>query len=146
MRTGGRRRLLIPPSLAFAESGVGPIPQSPFDRRKLNKIGDAMAAAGGGTYIYDVELLDVIQDEADLGYYEDESIGPADFLKLKSNLQKNAVDALDKLPKEDEGTLGMNKPVGDKNKGMTPGIIGRAMEKKAPPMKSENTVLQPNRR
>lgn len=87
MKTGGIRRILIPPKLGYIDSGLGPIPEYPWQRNKLNSLLDKMVAIGSGTLIFEVKLLSVIEDEADQGYYSDDSLSPEDFATLQNNLR-----------------------------------------------------------
>ena len=87
MRVGGKRRILIPPKLGFVDTGLGPLPEMPWNRYKLNSMLDQMVELAGGTVIYEVTLLSVIQDEADQGYYSDASLTPEDFATLRENLR-----------------------------------------------------------
>jgi len=49
MRAGGRRRVVIPPSLGYTNSGLGPVPPRTTKRRALNKtLNEGMAVDGGG--------------------------------------------------------------------------------------------------
>ena len=70
MKVGQTRRLIIPPKLGFVQSGLGPLPEQPWQRWKLNSLLDQMIAQQGGRLIYDVTLERVFDDEADQGYYE----------------------------------------------------------------------------
>lgn len=91
MKIGEKRRIIIPPKLGYVGPGVlGPLPDSPWGRYKLNRLLEDMIAARGGNIIMDVELKNIITDEADQGYYDDESLSPEDFNKLRSNLQEKA--------------------------------------------------------
>jgi hypothetical protein len=74
MKVGGQRRLIIPPKLGFVDDALGPVPESPFDRMRLNQLLADMVEQRGGNLIYDVQLLNVIDDEADQGYYDDFSL------------------------------------------------------------------------
>jgi len=49
MRAGGRRRVVIPPSLGYTSSGLGPVPPRTTKRRALNKaLNEGMDVDGGG--------------------------------------------------------------------------------------------------
>lgn len=87
MKVGGIRRIIIPPKLGFIEIGLGPIPIYPWQRSKLNSLLDEMINVGSGTLIYEVKLLSIMNDEADQGYYNDESLSPEDFNTLRENLR-----------------------------------------------------------
>eukprot|EP00546_Thalassionema_frauenfeldii_P013553 CAMPEP_0178915532 /NCGR_PEP_ID=MMETSP0786-20121207/12076_1 /TAXON_ID=186022 /ORGANISM="Thalassionema frauenfeldii, Strain CCMP 1798" /LENGTH=102 /DNA_ID=CAMNT_0020588647 /DNA_START=357 /DNA_END=665 /DNA_ORIENTATION=- len=86
MKVGGKRRIIIPPKLGFVDIGLGPIPEGPFARNKLNKLLDKMVEKRGGNLIYDVELRLVRDDEADLGYYDDDSLTEEQQKRLLENV------------------------------------------------------------
>jgi hypothetical protein len=93
MKVGGSRRIIIPPKLGFVDSGLGPVPQSPFSRLKLNQLLEEMIKVRGGNLIYDVELVRVVSDEADQGYYDDSSLTEEQFNTLRENIQGQARDS-----------------------------------------------------
>jgi len=97
MKVGEKRRLIIPPKLGYVGPGVlGPLPQSPWGRYQLNKLLDQMIEVKAGSVVLDVELRNIMDDEADQGYYEDDSLSPEDFNILRDNLSAKARDARDK--------------------------------------------------
>ena len=87
MKVGGKRRIIVPPKLGYITSGLGPIPVGPVGRWKLNHLIDRMVELKGGNTIFDVEMKSIIEDEADQGYYDDESLSPEDFNTLRQNLE-----------------------------------------------------------
>lgn len=87
MRVGGRRRIIVPPKLGYVTSGLGPIPEGPYGRWKLNRLIDRMIEVKGGNLIFDVEMKSILEDEADQGYYEDDSLSPEDFNTLRRNIE-----------------------------------------------------------
>lgn len=101
MKVGGKRRLLIPPKLGYIDSGLGPIPEYPWDRNKLNKLLTSMIEQSGGTVIFEVTLLSAIDDEADQGYYSDDSLSPEDFDTLRKNLQRKVQENM----QQQQGTV-----------------------------------------
>jgi hypothetical protein len=91
MKVGGKRRIIIPPKLGYVGPGVlGPLPETPFGRYRLNKLLDEMVEVRGGNVVFDVELRSIVEDEADQGYYEDDSLTPEQFNTLRMNLQQKA--------------------------------------------------------
>lgn len=93
LRVGGTRRLIIPAKLGYTQTGLGPLPPSPWDRFRLNNLLDDMVKYQGGNLVFEVTLLSAIDDEADQGYYSDGSLSPEDFETLKLNIQRKAQDA-----------------------------------------------------
>ena len=93
LRVGGTRRLIIPAKLGYTQTGLGPLPPSPWDRFRLNNLLDDMVKYQGGNLVFEVTLLSAIDDEADQGYYSDGSLTPEDFETLKLNIQRKAQDA-----------------------------------------------------
>lgn len=94
MTIGSKRRLIIPPKLGYVGSGVlGPLPVTPWTRFRLSRLLEQMVEAKGGNIIMDVELKNIIVDEADQGYYEDESVSPQEFEELGTKIRTNYIQA-----------------------------------------------------
>ncbi len=94
MKLGEKRRIIIPPKLGYIGPGVlGPLPESPIGRFKLNRLLDQMIEVRGGNVVIDVDLKNIINDEADQGYYEDDSLTPDQFNQLRINLSEKAKSA-----------------------------------------------------
>lgn len=66
MREGGRRRVVVPPALAYAQADVGPVPSSTIRRKRL-----AQRLRRGDLLVLDIELVRVAKDPVDFGYYSD---------------------------------------------------------------------------
>ena len=86
MKRGDKRRLIIPPKLGFVATGLGPLPELPWQRASLNSLLERMVEQRGGNLIYDVTLERFFDDEADQGYYEDDEISPEEFAELNRRL------------------------------------------------------------
>lgn len=100
MRVNGERRILIPPKLGFVDVGLGPLPEMPWNRAKLNYLLEQMIAQSGGTIIYQVQLKGIVEDEADLGYYQDGSLTPEEFARLRENLRIKGNEELQRQANE----------------------------------------------
>lgn len=75
MRLGGLRRIIVPLELGYTKIGLGPIPPNALRRKVLvRELGKAEQTEG--ELVYDVELVSVYEDEADLGYYDDLTFDP----------------------------------------------------------------------
>lgn len=67
MRTGSKRRCIIPGPLAYTMTGMAPIPYKARDRKKFfNALNKA-----DGSVVMDLELRWIAEDAADRGYYSD---------------------------------------------------------------------------
>jgi hypothetical protein len=66
----------------------------PWDRWRLNNMLDRMVEMKGGTLIFEVTLLSVMDDEADQGYYEDRALTGDEFELLKKNLRQQTGDVM----------------------------------------------------
>eukprot|EP00168_Porphyra_purpurea_P005553 TRINITY_DN1662_c0_g1_i5.p1 TRINITY_DN1662_c0_g1~~TRINITY_DN1662_c0_g1_i5.p1 ORF type:complete len:361 (-),score=85.95 TRINITY_DN1662_c0_g1_i5:587-1507(-) len=78
MRAGGRRRVVIPPSLGYTNSGLGPVPPRTTTRRALNRT----LNEGNGLVVIDLELVAVRPDPNDTGLYTDLTPAPDDLAAL----------------------------------------------------------------
>jgi hypothetical protein len=96
MKVGGRRRILVPNKLGY-KFGLGPVPEMPWDRWRLNSMLDKMEEMKGGTIVFEVTLLSVMDDEADQGYYEDSALTEDEFETVKVNLRQKTADANTKV-------------------------------------------------
>lgn len=94
MKKGGVRRLIIPPKLGYIDSGLGPLPDNPFARFKLNRLLDEMVAQQGGQLVYDVKLLNFFDDEADQGYYEDANPTDRELNEIFNRLGRNSASGI----------------------------------------------------
>ncbi|CAJ1964383.1 unnamed protein product [Cylindrotheca closterium] len=88
MKKGDTRRLIIPPKLGYIDNNLGPLPDNPFNRAKLNRLLDQMIAQQGGQLVFDVTLLNFFDDEADQGYYEDADPTPHELDQIFNRLAK----------------------------------------------------------
>ena len=48
-----------------------------------------MVELQGGNAIFDVEMKSIMDDEADQGYYTDESLSPEDFSTSRQNIESS---------------------------------------------------------
>lgn len=67
MRVGGKRRAIIPPSMAYTNSDLGPVPAWDFKRRRFARA----LKDTGGTVVFDVEVRSITEDLLTKEYYED---------------------------------------------------------------------------
>uniref|UniRef100_A0A6U3SBH4 peptidylprolyl isomerase n=1 Tax=Ditylum brightwellii TaxID=49249 RepID=A0A6U3SBH4_9STRA len=96
IRVGGKRRIIVPPKLGFVSNGLGPLPETPWGRYKLNQLLNQMVEVKGGNLVFDVELRSAFDDEADQGYYEDRSLTPEQFQTLRNNFERGAREEREK--------------------------------------------------
>merc|ERR1719163_561328 len=88
MRVGGTRRVEVPPSLGYTAPGLGPMPESAGGRRTLDKALDDMAGKPGAAVVYDVAVLAAWTDDADAGYYADESFSGDEIQVIVGKAEK----------------------------------------------------------
>jgi hypothetical protein len=78
MRLGGRRRVIVPPELAYASPGLYPMPLTDRLRSKfLRALNET-----GGTVVFDLELLNIMDYPDEHGYYSDPTPSPEEIDEL----------------------------------------------------------------
>lgn len=84
MRVGGRRRVIVPPELAYVNPGLGPIPAVTRVRRKFFE----ELKASGGVVVFDLELVGIEDGDGDeMGYYKDPSPSPQELNALFTKIR-----------------------------------------------------------
>ena len=78
MQAGGRRRVIVPPTLAYVQAGLGPIPPEDWRRRRLSK----HLREGNGLLVFDLELHQIMPDPDDRGYYTDLTPTPEEVTQI----------------------------------------------------------------
>eukprot|EP01031_Cornospumella_fuschlensis_P027779 gene27779-33553_t len=81
MKVGGKRRVFVPKNMGYVDVALGPVPVQPGPRRKLNKVLD-LVEEGQGRLVFDLELVAVIEDENDLGYYDDIPVSDEEMIEI----------------------------------------------------------------
>ena len=89
MRPGGRRRVILPPSLGFT-ADKGPLPPGPRQRDTLYGAINARQPV-----IYDLELLSAVDDLLDRGDYEDLDMIEANEFARDQQVARSSADAGD---------------------------------------------------
>lgn len=70
MKVGGKRRIIVPKSIGYTDFDLGPLPQKYRHRQRLGDLID-YANRDEGEFVFDIDLLQIREDENDQGYYED---------------------------------------------------------------------------
>lgn len=108
MKLGGLRRIVVPLELGYTKTGLGPLPPNAFRRKILvRELGKAEVNDPPGEIIYDVELVSLYDDEADLGYYDDLTFDPG---YLQEGMAKSLQELRDKGVKVPSTKSFMTKP------------------------------------
>jgi len=90
MKVGGRRRIEVPAEgeLAYAQNGLGPLPEWAPTFRKFQKA--LKEVEPGGAIVFDVTMNKIKTDGADRGYYEDNSFTEAELTQIIANTEAAA--------------------------------------------------------
>lgn len=86
MRVGGRRRAIVPSSIAYILTDLGPIPPSNRKREQFSKA----LESGDGTVVLDIELRRIWDDPDDRGYYNDLTPTNEEILKILQSMDSNS--------------------------------------------------------
>lgn len=84
MSTGGNRRFILPPRLAYYQAGFAPIPRSNIGRKRLSRD----LSNSSGLIVMDVEVLRIQKDLSDHGYYSALNLTEEEEGKLFESIPK----------------------------------------------------------
>lgn len=108
MKLGGLRRIVVPLELGYTKTGLGPIPPNALRRKVLvRELDKAEQSQPTGEIVYDVELISLYDDEADLGYYDDLTYDPT---YLQEGMAKSLEELRDRGIKVPSTKSFMTKP------------------------------------
>lgn len=88
MNVGGKRRVVIPPDMAYTGKNQMPFPVQHGPRKRMGELYSQMQPSG--SVIVDVELVDAFDDDADPGFYQDTDIPPELMEKIAERLKEIA--------------------------------------------------------
>lgn len=89
MRVGGKRRCIIPPSMAYTHSGFAPTPYSARDRNKFLKA----INTGDGTVAFDLRVNSIMKDPDNRGYFDDLVLTDEEFAELWAKIKREKAEA-----------------------------------------------------
>lgn len=97
MGVGSKRRVVVPNNLGFTKFGLGPLPLDPFNRRRLGDLLDLLEK-NEGELVFDLEMVNIADDENDQGFYDDVPVTQEDVRSLvRKSLETNRPEFYDNL-------------------------------------------------
>lgn len=91
MKIGGKRRVYVPKNMGYVDVALGPVPIKPGPRKRLDQVLD-LIDEGKGRLVFDLELVAVIEDENDQGYYDDIPVSDEEMIRIFERVKASTAE------------------------------------------------------